>query len=54
MQPSSESPWNAVSVFGLRVYAKEAQAEIEVIRKSNEGKMVKVQSEEWRSAAGGL
>ncbi|KAL8760110.1 MAG: hypothetical protein Q9184_003431 [Pyrenodesmia sp. 2 TL-2023] len=30
---ASKDPWNAVCVFGLRVYAKEAQAEIEVVRK---------------------
>ncbi|KAI4276858.1 MAG: hypothetical protein LQ337_002205 [Flavoplaca oasis] len=52
-ESSSKGPWNAVCVFGLRVYAKEAQAEIEVLRESNEGKMVKIQSEDWRAAAGG-
>ncbi|KAL8876122.1 MAG: hypothetical protein Q9192_008924 [Flavoplaca navasiana] len=52
-ESSSKGPWNAVCVFGLRVYAKEAQAEIEVIRKSDEGKVVKIQSEDWRAAAGG-
>ncbi|KAL8838553.1 MAG: hypothetical protein Q9170_002095 [Blastenia crenularia] len=50
---ASKSPWNAVCVFGLRVYTKEAQAQIEVIRKSDDGKAVKIQSEDWRSAAGG-
>ncbi len=52
-ESSSKGPWNAVCVFGLRVYAKEAQAEIEVIRESGEGKTVKIQSEDWRAAAGG-
>ncbi|KAL9011540.1 MAG: hypothetical protein Q9180_009183, partial [Flavoplaca navasiana] len=52
-ESSSKGPWNAVCVFGLRVYAKEAQAEIEVIRESGEGKIVKIQSEDWRAAAGG-
>ena len=52
-ESSSEGPWNAVCVFGLRVYAQEAQAEIEVIRESGEGKTVKIQSDDWRAAAGG-
>ncbi|KAL8669767.1 MAG: hypothetical protein Q9168_005661 [Polycauliona sp. 1 TL-2023] len=48
-----KGPWNAVCVFGLRVYAKEAQAEIAVIRKSDEGKAVQIKSDDWRAAAGG-
>lgn len=30
-----KNPWNAVCVIGLRVYSKEAQAEVEVIRKED-------------------
>ena len=31
-----KNPWNAVCVMGLRVYCKEAQAEVEVIRKEDD------------------
>ncbi|MDI1487082.1 MAG: hypothetical protein OHK93_006345 [Ramalina farinacea] len=31
-----KNPWNAVCVIGLRVYSKEAQAEVDVIRKEND------------------
>lgn len=51
---SSQGPWNAVCVFGLRVYTKEAQATIEVIRKSDDGKTVKIpSSQDWKAVAGG-
>ncbi|KAI4257452.1 MAG: hypothetical protein L6R42_005650, partial [Xanthoria sp. 1 TBL-2021] len=50
---TSKGPWNAVCVFGLRVYTKEAQAEIEVIRKTDSGKTVRIPSQDWRSVAGG-
>lgn len=32
----AKDPWNAVCVFGLRVYAKGSHAEIEVVRKEDE------------------
>lgn len=51
---SSQGPWNAVCVFGLRVYTKEAQATIELIRKSDDGKTVKIpSSQDWKAVAGG-
>lgn len=51
---SSKGPWNAVCVFGLRVYTKEARAAIEVIRKSDDGKTVKIpSSQDWKAVAGG-
>ncbi|KAL8756896.1 MAG: hypothetical protein Q9199_002623 [Rusavskia elegans] len=50
---SSKGPWNAVCVFGLRVYTKEAQAEIEVIRKTDGGKTVRIPSQDWKAVAGG-
>ena len=31
----SDEPWNAVCVFGLRIYSKGSQAEIEVVRKGD-------------------
>ncbi|KAL8653331.1 MAG: hypothetical protein Q9226_003894 [Calogaya cf. arnoldii] len=43
---SDKGPWNAVCVFGLRVYAKGAQAEIEVIRKIEGEKTVKIPSKD--------
>lgn len=47
-------PWNAVCVFGLRVYTKDARAAIEVIRKSDDGKTVKIpSSQDWKAVAGG-
>ena len=33
----TNDPWNAVCVFGLRVYSKGSQAEIEVVRKQDGG-----------------
>ena len=33
----ANDPWNAVCVFGLRVYSKGSQAEIEVVRKLDDG-----------------
>ena len=37
---ASEDRWNAVCVFGLRVYSKGSQAEIEVVRTQDENKPV--------------
>lgn len=37
LAPTTEERWNAVCVFGLRVYSKGSQAEIEVFRKGDEG-----------------
>ena len=42
-QPADEfanDPWNAVCVFGLRVYSKGSQAEIEVVRKPDDEESV--------------
>lgn len=42
-QPADDvanDPWNAVCVFGLRVYTKGSQAEIEVVRKQDDGESV--------------
>ena len=36
----ANDPWNAVCVFGLRVYSKGSQAEIEVVRKQDGGDSV--------------
>ena len=36
----TSSPWNAVCVVGLRIYAKGSQAEIKVVRKQDEGASV--------------
>ncbi|KAL9037541.1 MAG: hypothetical protein Q9214_005657 [Letrouitia sp. 1 TL-2023] len=36
----ADDPWNAVCVVGLRVYAKDSQAEIEVLRKQDSGEPV--------------
>lgn len=36
----TDDPWNAVCVSGLRLYTKGSQAEIEVVRKQDEGETV--------------
>ena len=36
----ANDPWNAVCVFGLRVYSKGSQAEIEVVKKQDDGESV--------------
>ena len=36
----ANDPWNAVCIFGLRVYSKGSQAEIEVVRKQDGGDSV--------------
>lgn len=36
----AKDPWNAVCIFGLRVYSKGSQAEIEVVRKQDGGDSV--------------
>ncbi len=38
----AKDPWNAVCVFGLRVYSKGSQAEIDVVRKGDEAESKKL------------